>query len=161
MPTARVIEAVDVLKDGGFGLSTRFLSAPPDQLGLDGLEEGFDCGVIVAIPFPTHRHLEPVFAQYLLVVMRTVLAAPVCVMNAAFGWRSEGDGHFQGPDRQVTLHAIADCPTNDTPGMQIEDHRQIQPTHTGPDVADVASPFLVRLICFESRSSRFGAMLNV
>jgi len=62
-------------------------------------------------------------------------------MNAAFGWRSEGDGHFQGPDRQVTLHAIADCPTNDTPGMQIEDHRQIQPTLTGPDVADVASPF--------------------
>ncbi len=33
--------------------------------------------------------------------------------------------------------------------MQIEDHRQIPPTLTGPDVTDVASPFLVRLICFE------------
>ncbi|KPP90342.1 MAG: hypothetical protein HLUCCA05_13925 [Roseibaca calidilacus] len=68
MSASRVIEAVDVLKDGGFGLSTRFPSAPPDQFGLDGLEEGFDCGVVVAIPFPTHRHLEPVFAQDLLVV---------------------------------------------------------------------------------------------
>lgn len=94
MPTARVIEAVDVLKDGGLGLSMRFPCAPPNQLGLDRLEEGFDCGVIVAIPFPTHRHFEPVFAQDLLVVMRTVLAAPVCVMKAAFGWHSAGDGHF-------------------------------------------------------------------
>lgn len=68
MPTARDIEAVDVLKDGGFSLSARFPNVPPDQFGLDGLEEGFDCGVIVAIPFPTHRHLEPVFAQDLLVV---------------------------------------------------------------------------------------------
>lgn len=131
MPTARIIEAVDVLKDCGLGLSTSFPRAPPDQLGLDGLEEGFDCGVIVAIPFPTHRHFEPVFAQDLLVVMRTVLAVPVAVEDAAFGWRSEGDGHFQGPDRQVTFHAIADSPTNDTPGMQIEDHRQKQPTLTG------------------------------
>ena len=40
-------------------------------------------------------------------------------------------------------------PTNDTPGMQIEDHRQIQPAFARPDIADVASPCLVRLICFE------------
>ena len=87
--------------------------------------------------------------QDLLVVMRTVLTAPVAVEDAAFGWRSESDGHFQGPDRQVPLHAIADSPTNDTPGMQIEDHCQIQPTLAGPDVADIARPFLVRLICFK------------
>lgn len=54
-------------------------------------------------------------AQDLLVVMRTVLAAPVAVEDAAFGWRSEGDGHVQGPDRQVTLHAITDSPTDHAP----------------------------------------------
>jgi hypothetical protein len=40
MPTARVIEAVDVLEDGGFGLATLFPRLAPDQLGLDGYEEG-------------------------------------------------------------------------------------------------------------------------
>jgi hypothetical protein len=39
MSTARVIEAVDVLEDGGFGLPTRFPGSPPDQLGFDCLEE--------------------------------------------------------------------------------------------------------------------------
>lgn len=66
-------------------------------------------------------------AQDLPVIMRTILAAPCCapVEGTAFGWRSEGDVYFQGPARQVTLHAIADSPTNDTPGMHIEDDRQI------------------------------------
>ena len=54
--------------------------------------------------------------------------------------------HIQRPDRQVALHAVADSPTNDAPGIQIEDDGQIQPPFTGPDVANVAGPFLVRTI---------------
>jgi hypothetical protein len=38
MPSARVIEAVDVLKDAGFGLAAGFPCPAPDQLGLDGFE---------------------------------------------------------------------------------------------------------------------------
>jgi hypothetical protein len=45
MPTARVIEAVDVLEDGCLSLSAGFPGAAPDQLGLDGFEEGLDGGV--------------------------------------------------------------------------------------------------------------------
>ena len=45
MPTARVIEAVDELEDGRLSLSEGLPGAPPDQLGLDGLEEGLDGGV--------------------------------------------------------------------------------------------------------------------
>ena len=45
MPAARVIEAVDVLKDAGFGLATVFPCPAPEQLGLDGLEERLDNGV--------------------------------------------------------------------------------------------------------------------
>jgi hypothetical protein len=45
MPSARVIEAVDVLKDGGFGLATGFPRPAPDQLGLDGFEERLDNGI--------------------------------------------------------------------------------------------------------------------
>ena len=45
MPSARVIEAVDVLKDGGFGWAAGFPRPEPDQLGLNGLEERLDNGV--------------------------------------------------------------------------------------------------------------------
>jgi hypothetical protein len=40
---------------------------------------------------------------------------------------------------------LADRPADDAARMQIQDHRQIQPALSGPDVADIASPFLVRL----------------
>lgn len=134
---------------------------PSESATLDGR-------IVITITFAAHGDLEAMLTQGLLVVMRTVLAAPVAMEDAACGWRSEGDGHFQSPDRQVTLHASADSPTNHTLRMQIEDHRQIQPDLTRPDVADVASPFRCSVLRFwfgpaalKSRSSRFGAMLNV
>jgi hypothetical protein len=42
MPAARVIEAVDVLKDGGFCLAAGFPGPAPDQFGLDGFGERLD-----------------------------------------------------------------------------------------------------------------------
>ena len=45
MPAARVIEAVDVLKDAGFSLAAGFPIPAPDQLGLDGPEERLDNGI--------------------------------------------------------------------------------------------------------------------
>ena len=45
MPAARIIEAVDVLKDGGFCFATGFPRAAPNQLGLDSFEERLDNGV--------------------------------------------------------------------------------------------------------------------
>ena len=51
MPAARIIEVIDVLRDGGFCLATGFPRPAPGQLGLDGLdgldglEERLDNGV--------------------------------------------------------------------------------------------------------------------
>ena len=45
MPAARVIEAVDVLKDAGFGLAAGFPRPGPDQLRLNRLEERLENGV--------------------------------------------------------------------------------------------------------------------
>ena len=45
MPAARIIEAVDVLKDAGFGLAAGFPGPAPDQFGLDGFEERLDNGI--------------------------------------------------------------------------------------------------------------------
>lgn len=97
----------------------------------------------MAITFSAHRYLEPVLAQGFLRIIRAILRPTIRVMDAAFGWRPERDGHLQRPDCQVTLHPVAACPTNDAPGMQIQDHSKIQPAFTRPDICDVTSPFLV------------------
>ena len=54
MPSARVIEAVDILKDAGFGLVAGFPCPAPDQFGLDGFEECLDNGIVITIALATH-----------------------------------------------------------------------------------------------------------
>ncbi len=100
-------------------------------------------------------------AQNFLVIVRTVLAASVTMENAAPRRGPERDGHFQRPNRQIAFHAITDGPADHAPGVQVQDHRTIEPALPGPDVADVTRPFLIGLIGSEIVLSRFGAMLNV
>ena len=64
-------------------------------------------------------------------------------MNAVFRRFSQGDRHVQGTDRQVPFHAVADGPSNDPSRVKVEDNGEIQPTLTGPDIADVTCPFLI------------------
>ncbi len=80
---ARVVEAVDVFEEGDFDLAAGLPVAAPDQFGLQRLEEAFDCGIVVTVAFPTHRHLEPVLAQQLLIVVSAVLRPAIRVVNTA------------------------------------------------------------------------------
>ncbi len=86
-------------------------------------------------------------AQEFLIVVRAILAAAVSVMNAAPGWLPEGYGHLQSTDGQIAFHPAADRPPDNVPGMQVQNHSQIQPAFLGPDVADVARPLLVKAVC--------------
>ena len=115
MSAARIVEAVDVFEEGDFDLSAGRPVAAPDHFGLEGFEKALDGGVIIAIAFAAHRCRQAMFAQDFLVVVRTVLAAPVAMMNASLWWSSQGDGHVQGADRQVLLHAVADGPSDHPP----------------------------------------------
>jgi len=93
MASAWIIEAVDVFEDGHLGLPQRFPYSPPYQLGLDGFEEGLDGCVIIAISFAAHRDLEAMLPQDLLIVVRTVLAAPIRVHYVRLS--ISGDGSLQ------------------------------------------------------------------
>jgi hypothetical protein len=46
---SRVVEAVDVFEEGDLDLSTGLPVAAPDEFGLQGFEEAFDGGIVVAI----------------------------------------------------------------------------------------------------------------
>ena len=54
MATTGVIKAVDVLEDGGVGVSAGRPAVPPNQFGFDGFEEGFNGGIVVTIAFAAH-----------------------------------------------------------------------------------------------------------
>ena len=54
MATTGIVEPVDVLEDGGFGLTPRWPALPPNQLRLDCFEERLDRRVIVTIALATH-----------------------------------------------------------------------------------------------------------
>ena len=144
-----IVEAVDVLEEGQFDVAACRPGSSPDHLSLQGLEEGLDGGVIVAVSLATHRYLEAVPAQDLLIVVRTILAAAVGMLDATLGRPPQGDRHVQRPDRQIFLQPVADRPADHAPGMQIENDGQINPAFPGPDVADVARPFFVWMICME------------
>ena len=78
-----VIEPVDVSGDGVFSLLAGLPGDRPDQLGLDGLEEGFHHRVVVAVPAPAHRYQDTPFSEFGLIVDGAVLATAVAVMHQA------------------------------------------------------------------------------
>jgi predicted metallo-beta-lactamase superfamily hydrolase len=54
MAATGVVEAIDVLKDGGFCLTPRRPALPPDEFRLQGFEEGLDGRIVVAISLAAH-----------------------------------------------------------------------------------------------------------
>ena len=85
MPSARVVEAVDVLEERGLSLSACAPVVSPNEFSLQGFEECLDGCIIVAISFPAHRRVKVLLAQDLLIVMTAILAPPVGMMNASGG----------------------------------------------------------------------------
>ena len=146
MAATRTLEAVGVFEDGHLSLSAYVPGFPPDQLCLDGFEERLDRCIIIAITLSAHRRFEPVLTSGLLVIVRTVLTATVCVMGAAFWWFAEGYGHLQRLDYQITLYPVRDRPTDHAAGMPVKDHGQIQPAFARPNIGNFTGPFLVWLI---------------
>ena len=137
MPSAGIVEAVDVFEQGNLGLPPCLPSPPPNQLGLQRFEEALDDGVVVTVSLAAHRDQEAMFLQAFLIVARAVLTAAICVVNAPWRRSAQGDGHVQSPDRQVPLQAVTDSPADYAPGVEVENDGQVQPALPGPDVADV------------------------
>src|SRR6056300_726703 len=85
-------------------------------------------------------------AQDFLIVVGTILAAAICVVDAVFRRSAQRNGHVQSPDRQVAFHPIAGGPADHTPGVQVENDGQIQPSLLCPNIADVTGPFPVQQV---------------
>ena len=93
MPASWIIEPVDIFKQGQFDLSSRLPGGAPDELSLEGFEEGLYNRIIITISFPTHGYQEAMFPEPFLIIVRAILTATIRVMNAAFGWLAKCHGH--------------------------------------------------------------------
>jgi hypothetical protein len=56
------------------------------QPGIDSSEDRPDSRVVITVAFHTHRDFEAMLPQEFLIVVRTVLAAAICMMDAPL-WR--------------------------------------------------------------------------
>ena len=81
MTAAWIVEAVDVVEDRHLSMSACVPCVPPEQLGLDGFEERFNSGVVIAIALSTHGYFEAVLAQDLLIVVRTILTTADALLS--------------------------------------------------------------------------------
>ncbi len=162
MAAAGVLEAIDVLKDGGFCLTPRRPALPPYEFRFEGFEEGFDGRIIVAISLAAHRWTQAIGLQLFLIVVRAILAAAIRMEKAALGRLAQAHRHIQRPDRQVFLNPVADCPAHDATAMQIKDdckirilsidYRDMLAQDLMGSLADISDYLLDRLVAMEVRT---------
>jgi hypothetical protein len=69
MPSPWIVKAVALMYWKMAVSACRLVCHDRRQISLYRLEERLNCRVVVTIAFAAHRHLEPVLAQYLLVVI--------------------------------------------------------------------------------------------
>ena len=91
-----------------------------DEFRLQGFEERLYRGVVVTIIPAARRWTQATGLQLFLIVVRTILAAPIRMEKAALRRLAQAHRHIQCPDRQVILHPVADSPTYDVAVMQAE-----------------------------------------
>ena len=74
MAPSRIIETVDVLKDGGSSLTSCWPTLSPKHFGLEAPEKGLDHGVVVAVSLAGHGRCYLVFRPWLSVCVQSLHA---------------------------------------------------------------------------------------
>lgn len=100
-------------------------------------------------------------AESLAVVVGGVLRTPVRVEEEPVLRRlTMPEGGPQRVQDQRGAHVVRHRPADDTPRVEVDDHRQVEPALEGPDVRDVGDPDLVGLVDGEvaiDRAARLGS----
>ena len=152
MPSLAVVEDLDVLRDLSPGLRPGFVTPVMYEFVLQRPPKTFHRCIVVTIPPPGHRSLQPQVFQARLVVLRAILDPAIGVMKQAGGRPSAGDGLHEGRPHQVSCHPGVHRMADHLAGEQILDAGEIEPAFRGRHVRDVGDPGLVR----SGRDKRLG-----
>ena len=144
MPSAAIIEALDVKENVGLCLLTRLVMGMMHPLHFQCAKEAFHHRVVVAVARAAHADLYVVCGEQLLIRLAGVLT-PAVGVKEQLGLRAGlPPGHTKRIADERHGHSPVHRPANDTPRKQVDDHRQVQPAGGGPDVGDVPAPLLRR-----------------
>lgn len=82
-PPDGIVETGDVAGYGVVGLVCCIENGAPDEFELQGPEEGLEHGIIVEISLAGHGNQDGMAYQFVLVIHRAILAAPIAIINEA------------------------------------------------------------------------------
>ena len=145
VPTQPIIEHFHVLKDVLSRLVPCAVLALIDELSLQCAEETLDTGIVPTVSPSRHAAGHAVVGEPLLLCRGGILAAPIRVVQQPRFGGAMADRHRQRLLREITGKPRLQRPADHGAGVEVEDHRQIEPALRGPDIGDVPSPYLVGL----------------
>jgi hypothetical protein len=99
-----------------------------DPFGFQPSKEAFSNGIIVAVALTAHAANHVMIFENFLVIQRSVLAAPVRMVQQARARVTTTQRHQQRLDGQLTI----DRPTDYLPIEQIDQSGQIKPAFISP-----------------------------
>jgi len=149
MTPKTVVENLDVFKDIQSGLGPGGILPMKNQLSFEGAKETFDRGIVITVTFAAHTSHHPSSCQQSLVLIAGVLAAPIGVVQQARGRLAHANGHLQGVDDQLAVQAVTHRPADDTSGIDVQNHSQIEPPFRCWHISDVSQPNFIAPCRFE------------
>ena len=144
-----IVIRFDVLKDSMFSDASSHISFAVNEFDFQRVEKTLHRSIVITVGFASHAAAQTVVLDQSLISLGTILAATIRVNDRAPGEVAAEQCHGQRITDQLLRHTPAHRPTHDGAGIQVHDHRQIQPALVGPDVTDIADPFLIRRLSVE------------
>ena len=140
-----VIKHLNVMDHITSGIISATIKHPGSPLGFQTVKEALCNCIIPTIAFSTHAANHAVGRQKFLVITTGILAAAIRVVNQSFCRLPPPISHRKSFRDQRCLHAAIHRPADYFPRVQVNDHRQIQPSFHGPQISNVAAPHGIRL----------------
>lgn len=131
MAPLAVVKAFDVFLYCGVCIGTGWVLLMMHQFVFQAPSEAFHWGVAIPVPLARHGRLHAKLLNQLLIIMSTILAPTVRMMNQARGWALVTHRPPQGLRRQLLRHAFAHRVANQFAGKHVLDASDIEPALAG------------------------------
>src|SRR5215211_1966444 len=115
-----------------------------DQLPLQGRDEALGHRVVVGIRYRSHRGQESGFFESATELNRGVLATSIRVMDQSGRWPASIDSHVHSVEYQLCSEIVCHGPADYSPGVGVQDEREVEPALPGPYIRDVCYPKAIR-----------------
>lgn len=140
MQPLAIVKAFDERED----VLTRFvaglIAAVMNEFVLERAEEAFRHGIVVAIALATHARRDAERRELMSVSHATILRTLIGVMNESRLHRPLLNGHGERVECQMLIGLGTHRPPDHPPGVQIQEHGDIQPARSGRDGREITDP---------------------